>query len=74
MVTIKNIDRDTQKFSGSYLNSREGCMMLKDIIEGLMYILYGKQGDDIFNNWKSVNMSSEYDETLKTFTFQVPYY
>ena len=74
MVTISNVDRENQIFSGSYLNSREGCLILKNVIEGLMYILYGKHGDNIFDNWERVNISHEYDNTLKAFVFQVPAY
>jgi len=74
MITINNIDRGLNTISGIYQNSEEGKWMLKSIIEGLMYSVFNKQGENIFNNWKRINMPDECDNTMRDFIFQVPSY
>ena len=74
MITINNIDRGLNTISGNYQNSEEGKWMLKSIIDGLMYSVFNKQGENIFNNWKRINMPDEDDNTKRDFIFQVPNY
>ena len=74
MITINNIDRGLNTISGNYQNSEEGKLMLKSIIDGLMYSVFNKQGENIFNNWKRINMPDEDDNTKRDFIFQVPNY